>query len=437
MEYKTILFARITSMEVKHHYFQTLNILSVEIENFEKTRINNQSMPELFEKAYNYTDSKQVKATGYYPYFLPANTEIGPRTIINGQKVIMLGSNNYMGLTGHPDIKKAAKDAIDKYGSGCTGSRFLNGTLDIHIELEKRLAEFTNKDGALAFSTGYQGNLGVISAIAGKGDYIISDSLNHASIVDACRLSRATTTTFGHNDMESLEEVLKSLPKDTGKLIVTDGVFSMEGDLAKIPEIVDLADTYSARIMIDDAHGLGYMGPKGDGTPAHFNKMDQVDLMVGTFSKSFASIGGFVSADEDIIEYLQHNARSLMFSASIPPASTATVLKALDIIESEDDRRKKLFHNTKLLKKGLDEAGFDTGDSVTPIIPIKVRDRMKTFVYWKELFKAGVYTNPVPSPAVPVGEELMRTSLMANHEDKDILEAVQIFAAVGKAMEII
>ena len=394
-------------------------------------------MPELFDKAKNYTVAKNIMKSGYYPYFIPATGEIGPRTSIQGQKTIMLGSNNYMGLTGHPEMKKAAIDAVNNYGTGCTGSRFLNGTLDLHIELEENLAKYQKKDAAITISTGYQTNLGVISSITQKGDFIISDSLNHASIVDGCRMARSETRAFTHNNMERLEQVLKSLPKDAGKLIVTDGVFSMEGDLANLPVIFDLAEDNGARVMVDDAHALGYLGPKGEGTSAHYKMQDRADIIVGTFSKSFASIGGFAVADEDVIHYIQHNARSLIFSASIPPPAVAAVSKALELIIDGDDLRKQVKKNARQLKSGLSDLGFDTGASVTPIIPVIIGDAMKTFVFWKELFDAGVYTNPVRAPAVPVGKELLRTSLMATHTEDDINEALEIFGTIGKAMKLI
>ncbi len=396
-------------------------------------------MPDLFRKTETYVEAKNVKRMGYYPYFLPATGSIGPRTTIEDHEVIMLGSNNYMGLTDHPELKIAAQEAIDKYGTGCTGSRFLNGTLDIHIELEKNLAEFSDKEDSLVFSTGFQTNLGVISSITTRGDYVISDAYNHASIVDGCRLAQSETRAYMHNDMQDLERVLKSIPKESGKLIISDGVFSMEGDLAKLPEISELAEQYNARIMIDDAHAVGYLGKQGEGTGGHYNMMDKVDIMVGTFSKSFASIGGYVAASEDVIHYIQHHARSLIFSASLPPPSVASVNKALEIITSVegDEKREKLMRNTKLLKSGLDEAGFNTGQSVTPIVPVIIGDPMNTFIFWKELFKAGVYTNPIRAPAVPPGMELLRTSLMATHEEEHIQEAIGIFQAVGKEMELI
>ncbi|MHA2249718.1 MAG: aminotransferase class I/II-fold pyridoxal phosphate-dependent enzyme [Candidatus Kariarchaeaceae archaeon] len=396
-------------------------------------------MPDLFQKADQYVEAKNVKRMGYYPYFLPASGSIGPRTTIEGQEVIMLGSNNYMGLTDHPELKNAAKEAIDKYGTGCTGSRFLNGTLDIHIELEKKLAEFTEKDDAIAFSTGFQTNLGVLSSITSRGDFVISDAYNHASIVDGCRLALSETRAYMHNDMTDLERVLKSIPKDAGKLIVSDGVFSMEGDLAKLPEISELAEQYDAKILIDDAHAVGYLGKRGEGTGGHFNMMDKVDIVVGTFSKSFASIGGFVSASEDVIHYIQHHARSLIFSASLPPPSVATALAAVNIFDSNegDQKREQLMKNAKLLKNGLTEEGFNTGHSVTPIVPVIIGDPMNTFVFWKELFKAGVYTNPVRAPAVPPGMELLRTSVMATHNEEDIKEAISIFTYIGKEMDII
>ncbi|MHA2091328.1 MAG: aminotransferase class I/II-fold pyridoxal phosphate-dependent enzyme [Candidatus Kariarchaeaceae archaeon] len=393
----------------------------------------------VFKKTEQYVEAKNVMRMGYYPYFLPASGSIGPRTTIQGQEVIMLGSNNYMGLTDHPSLKESAKDAIDKYGTGCTGSRFLNGTLDIHVELEADLAKFTEKDGSIVFGTGYQTNLGVISSITSRGDYVISDAYNHASIVDGCKLAQSETRAYMHNDMQDLERVLKSIPKEAGKLLIADGVFSMEGDLVNLPEMAELAGQYDARIMIDDAHAIGYLGKRGEGTGGHYNLLDKVDIVVGTFSKSFASIGGFAAASEDVIHYMQHHARSLIFSASLPPPSVATAQAALDIFISPegDQKREKLMQNARKLKQGLDDLGFNTGHSVTPIIPVIIGDPMNTFVAWKELFKAGVYTNPVRAPAVPPGMELLRTSLMATHDDEDIQEALAIFEAVGKEMDLI
>ncbi|MHA2501835.1 MAG: aminotransferase class I/II-fold pyridoxal phosphate-dependent enzyme [Candidatus Kariarchaeaceae archaeon] len=394
-------------------------------------------MPELFEKAFNYNEAKMAKMMGYYPYYRPLTNAIGPVTEMEGKLRIMLGSNNYMGVTDHPKVRQAAKDAIDQYGTGNTGSRFLNGTLDLHLELEEKLAKFEDKGGCITFTTGFQVNLGVIQSITQKGDVIISDAFNHASIVDGCRLSKAEVRAYAHNNMEDLERILKEIPKDTGKLIISDGVFSMEGDLANVPEMVDLAEKYEARVMIDDAHGVGYMGPKGQSTPHHFGVQDKVDIISGTFSKSFGSVGGFAAAHEDVIDYMQHHARSLIFSASMAPSQTATVLAALEVIIDGDDMRRQLLRNAARLRDGLSGIGFNTGDSETPIVPVIIGDEMQTFALWKYLYEAGVYTNPVRAPAVPPGKELLRTSVMATHTDDHIDRAVGIFEAVGKQMDLI
>ena len=394
-------------------------------------------MPDLFDKAFNYKEAKMARMMGYYPYYRPLTGEVGPRTEMEGKERIMLGSNNYMGLTGHPKVKEAARQAISDYGTGCTGSRFLNGTLDLHVELEEKLAKFMGKDGCITFTTGFQTNLGVISSITAKGDYIISDAFNHASIVDGCRLARSEIRAYAHRDMDDLERVLKELPADAGKLIVSDGVFSMEGDLADIPVMADLAETYSARIMIDDAHGVGYLGPKGQGLAHHYGLEDKVDIISGTFSKSFASVGGFATAHSDVIDYMQHHARSLIFSASLPPAQVAVVLAALELIQDGDDMRKQLHRNASRLNQGLSDIGYNTGDSETPIIPVIIGDEMTVFKVWRELYDAGVYTNPVRAPAVPPGKELLRTSVMATHTDEDVDEAIAVFEQVGKANDII
>jgi len=394
-------------------------------------------MPDLFDKAFNYNEAKMARMMGYYPYYRALTGEVGPRTVMENKERIMLGSNNYMGLTGHPKVKKAAQEAVENYGTGCTGSRFLNGTLDMHLELEEKLANFLGKEGCITFTTGFQTNLGVISSITAKGDYIISDAYNHASIVDGCRLARSEVRAYAHNDMEDLERILKELPSDAGKLIVADGVFSMEGDLADIPVMTELAEKYNARIMIDDAHGVGYMGPQGQGVSHHFGLEDKVDLIVGTFSKSFASVGGFVVSNNDVIDYMQHHARTLIFSASLPPAQVASVIAALELIENGDDMRKQLMRNSRRLNEGLSSVGYNTGDSETPIIPVIIGDEMQTFMLWKELYEAGVYTNPVRAPAVPPGKELLRTSVMATHKDKDIDDAVAIFEEIGQKMDLI
>nr|WP_228459780.1 aminotransferase class I/II-fold pyridoxal phosphate-dependent enzyme [Chryseobacterium muglaense] len=337
----------------------------------------------------------------------------------------MFGSNSYLGLTNHPYIKEAMITAVEKYGSGCAGSRFLNGTLDIHVELEERLAKFVGKEAALVFSTGFQVNQGVISAIAGRNDYLLLDEYNHASIIDGSRLSFAKTLKYRHNDMADLEENLKKIPADALKIIVTDGVFSMEGDIAKLDEIVQLSEKYNASIMIDDAHGLGVLGPKGEGTSEHFNVTDKVDLIMGTFSKSLASLGGFIAGNNNVIEYIKHHARSLMFSASMTPSSAAATIAALDLIESEPEHLQKLWDNTFYAKKLIQEAGLEIGDTESPIIPIYIRDNEHTFLVSKILHENGVFVNPVVSPAVPFEDSLIRFSLMATHTHEQIKIAVE------------
>lgn len=364
---------------------------------------------------------------GYYPYFKPIESEASNWVTINGERYLMLGSNNYLGLTNDPRVKEAAIEAIKKYGTGCTGSRFLNGTLDLHLELEEKLAKFFKKDDCIVFSTGYQTNLGIISSLVGKNDYVITDKLDHASIIDGCKLSSGNVKRFPHNNMASLERILKSLPKNSGKLIVVDGVFSMEGDLCNLPEIVRLKEKYGARLLLDEAHAVGVLGENGLGTAEYFGLEDKVDLIMGTFSKSFATIGGFVVGEKKVIAYIRHNARSLIFSASLPPASLGAALKVLEIIQTEPERRKKLWKITEKMRKGLKELEYDTGNSVTPIIPIIIGEDMKTLRFWQSLFKNKIFTNPVIPPAVPPNRSLIRTSYMATHTEEDIDSALEIF----------
>ena len=384
-----------------------------------------------------YDVPQKIQDLGLYPYFRTIESEQDTIVKINGKDVLMFGSNSYLGLTIHPKLKEASKKAIDKYGSGCAGSRFLNGTLDLHLELERRLAKFVEKEGALVFSTGFQVNLGVISSLTGRHDYIIIDDLDHACIIDGSRLSFSKVLKYRHNDMESLEKVLQKCDPDRVKLIAVDGVFSMEGDLAKLPEIVQLAEKYKANIMVDDAHGLGVVGKNGRGTADHFGLTDKVDLIMGTFSKSLASIGGFIAADNDTINYLKHNARSLIFSASIAPANAASVIAALDLMEQEPERIEKLWDNTHYAMKLLKEAGFDTGHTETPIIPIFIRDDYKTFNITKMLLEEGVFVNPVVSPAVASSSSLLRFSLMATHTFAQIEEAVDKITKCSKKLGIL
>jgi len=393
-------------------------------------------MSPLKQKMKAYTLPQQIQQMGLYPFFRTIESEQDTVVKIDGKDVMMFGSNSYLGLTNHPKLKEASIKAIEKYGSGCAGSRFLNGTLDIHLELEEKLARYVGKPGALVFSTGYQVNLGVISSIPGRHDYLILDDLDHACIIDGARLSFAKVMKYSHNDMESLEKALGRCELDKIKLIVIDGVFSMEGDIAKLPEIVKLAEKYNANIMVDDAHGLGVLGKNGCGTADHFGLTDKVDLIMGTFSKSLASIGGFIAADLDTINYLKHNARSLIFSASIAPANAASVIAAVDLIQEEPERIERLWDNTHYAMAALKKAGFDTGHSVTPIIPILIRDDYKTFQLTKLALERGLFVNPVVSPAVPSSSSLIRYSLMATHTLAQIDQSVEILSQIATEIGI-
>lgn len=374
-----------------------------------------------------------AKERGIWPYFRPISSGQDTEVEIQGKKVLMFGSNSYLGLTNHPQVIAAAVKATEKYGTGCAGSRFLNGTLDLHLELEARLARFVGKENAIVFSTGFQANLGALSSLTGRNDYIVLDELDHASIIDGSRLSFSKVVKYKHNDMDSLEAKLQALPSNAVRLIAVDGVFSMEGDMAKLPDIVSLADTYGANIMVDDAHGLGILGMNGTGTASHFGLTDKVDVIMGTFSKSFASLGGFIAADNTIIEYLKHTARALIFSASMTPAAVASVLATLDIIESEPEHIKRLWDNTEYARKLLEEAGFDTGEvSETPIIPIYIRNEEGVFSITKRLQELGLFVNPVVPPAVPPDATLIRFSLMATHTFAQIEKAVEMLVQAFK-----
>ncbi len=391
----------------------------------------------IIDRVREFTAAREAEAMGIYPYFRPIESEQGTVVNIMGKKVLMLGSNNYLGLTNHPEVKKAAQDAIEKFGTGCAGSRFLNGTLSIHLELEEKLAEFMGREAVLLYSTGFMVNQGVIYTLVGRDSYVICDKLNHASIIDGARLAFGKMLKYDHNNMDSLREVLSNLKPEASKLIVVDGVFSMEGDIANLPEIVKIAKEFDAEIMVDDAHSIGVLGPRGNGTAAHFGLDEDVDLVMGTFSKSLASIGGFVAGNEDFIHYLKHHSRALIFSASPAPASVASVLKALEIIQREPERREKLWENTKRLHQGCKQLGFDTHNAETPIIPIIVGDNMKVFMMCKQLNEEGVFVNPVVSPAVPPGDQLIRLSLMSTHTFEQIDFALEKMEKVGKALEII
>ncbi|NLU52256.1 MAG: aminotransferase class I/II-fold pyridoxal phosphate-dependent enzyme [Clostridiaceae bacterium] len=385
---------------------------------------------DLFQKCYDYTLAKEAMEAGIYPYFHAL--ESGQDTVVTmeGRRTIMIGSNNYLGLTSDPRVIEAAIEATKKYGSGCSGSRFLNGTLDLHLELEKQLAEFVHKEACITFSTGFQSNLGIISAIAGRNDYIICDKENHASIYDACRLSYATMVRFKHNDMNDLERVLSEVPDNKGKLIVTDGVFSMGGEICNLPEIVRLAKKYGARVMVDDAHGLGVLGKNGRGTAEHFGLEDEVDIIMGTFSKSLASLGGYMAASEEVVSYVKHNSRPFIFSASIPPANAASALCALNILKKEPERVQRLNEIADYMRGLLRKNNIPLKESQTPIIPIMTYDDTRTFVICKELLKEGVYVNPVISPAVPQGQSMIRTSYTATHTRELMDEAIEKFVKV-------
>ena len=381
-------------------------------------------MKPLQQKLAKYTEPQSVKAKGVYPYFREISSEQDTEVIMNGKKVLMLGSNSYLGLTNHPKIKEAAKAAIDKYGTGCAGSPFLNGTLDLHIKLENILSEFLGKDGVMLFSAGFQANSGVIPCVTGRNDYVLFDEMDHASIIEGKRLTFANTLKYKHNDMSDLERVLQRCPIDAAKLVVTDGVFSMEGDVAKLPEMQVLCDKYQATLMVDEAHGLGVFGREGRGVTDHFNLLDKTELIMGTFSKSLASVGGFIAADKDTINWMRHNVRPYIFTASIPPSATASVIAALEIMRSEPERQQNLWKVANYALKSFREAGFEIGNTETPIIPLYVRDNEKTFIVTRMLLDEGVFVNPVISPAVPPEDTLIRLAWMATHTIEQVDYAV-------------
>jgi 8-amino-7-oxononanoate synthase len=392
---------------------------------------------DIFEKFKGgFAEAHAARESGLYPYFIPMTNNEGTESIIGDRHLIMIGSNNYLGLTVHPQVRQTAIEAIETYGTSCTGSRFLNGTLELHLDLERRLAEWIGKEAALVFSTGYQVNVGTISAVVGRHDYVITDKEDHASIIDGCKMSYGTMKRFTHNDMDSLARTLAGLPEDTGKLVVVDGVFSMGGDIAPLPEIIAICKQHQARLMVDDAHSVGVLGG-GRGTSAHLGVTDDVDLIMGTFSKSFASLGGFIAGDTDVIDHIQHTARSLIFSASIPPANAAAALASLKIMEQEPERIQRLNDIGAFMRERYTALGFDIGNTQTPIIPIIIHDYQKTLLFWKALFDAGVYTNPVVPPAVPPNMSLLRTSYMATHTDEQLERVLGIFAQVGKELEVI
>jgi 8-amino-7-oxononanoate synthase len=391
----------------------------------------------IFDKVKAFKTAAQLKELGIYPYFRIISSAQDTEVMIGNQKVLMLGSNSYLGLTNHPKIKEAARAAVEKYGTGCAGSRFLNGTLDIHIELEHALAKLVNKEAVLLYSTGFQVNLGVISAMVGKGEYILGDKSNHASIVEGCLLSPGKFLRFSHKDMAALESRLQTIDPAAGKLIVVDGVFSMEGDIIQLPELCRIAGQYGAAVFVDDAHSIGVLGKNGAGTASHFGLTDQVQFIMGTFSKSLASLGGFIASDAETIDYLKHHSRPLIFSASMSPANAAAVLAAVKIMIAEPERIAQLWRNTNQMKAGLQQLGFQIGESETPILPLYCHDLMVAFNLCKRLHEEGVFVNPVVSPAVAPGQELIRISLMATHTEKQIDFALDKIGKVGKEFGLI
>lgn len=393
-------------------------------------------MADLFNKIHSFTQAKEAMAMGIYPFFRALSDSEGTTAIFEGKEVVMIGSNNYLGLTTDPRVRQAAADALQRYGPSVTGSRFLNGTLELHLELERRLARFVGKEAALVFSTGYQTNVGTITAMIGKGDYAVLDKDAHASIVDGVMMSRGELKRFKHNDVEDLERVLSKIPSDAGALVVVDGVYSMGGDIPPLKEISDVCKKYGARLLVDDAHGVGVTG-NGRGTPYHFNMVDDVDLIMGTFSKSFASIGGFIAGSADVIHYIQHHARSLIFSAALPAPNAAAVLAAVDIIENEPQRVERLWQNAEYMRSGFKRLGYNTGNSCTPIIPVILGEQFRTGLAWAALIEAGVYTNPVVPPATPPNASLLRTSYMATHTYEHLDRALVAFKKVGENLDLI
>jgi 8-amino-7-oxononanoate synthase len=392
---------------------------------------------DLFEKCQSFQDAKMLQQAGVYPFFRALEGAAGPRVVSDGQERVMVGSNNYLGLTQHPKVKEAAIAALERYGTGCTGSRFLNGNTDLHEQLEHELAKFLERDAVLVYATGFLANLGSISCLVGRKDIILSDRDNHASIVEGQGAALGETIKYKHNDMQELERLLKEYDHVPGKLIVFDGVFSMTGRLVNLPEVVRLAKQYNARLYCDCAHALGVLGPNGRGTPHHFGLNDETDLMMGTFSKSFASLGGFVAGSKDVIHYIKHKSRSFMFSASLPPASAATVLACLRLVQEEPQLVDRLWRNARKMKAGFESLGFDTMGTQTPIIPILIGDDLKAFMFVKRLYELGVFATPVVSPAVPKGHALIRTSYMSTHEDRDLDFVLDVFAQVGREFGII
>ena len=390
---------------------------------------------DIFEKCLNYTTAREAIAGGYYPYFLALTENEGTEAVYKGHRLIMCGSNNYLGLTTHPQVRQAALDAIQRYGTSCTGSRFLNGTIELHEQLESEIAEWVGKEAALVFSTGMQTNLGTISALVSRDDVVILDKQDHASIVDGAKLSWGKTVRFRHNDMADLERVIPAAG-EAGKLVVVDGLYSMEGDIAPLPDIIPICKKHGARLMVDDAHATGVLGG-GHGTGAHFNMSGDVDLIMSTFSKSFASLGGFIAGDDSVVHYIKHHARAMIFSASIPPANAAAALAALHVMKAEPERIQRVNDIAAHMRQEYKRLGFEIGKSESPIIPILIGDDMRTLAIWKALFDAGIFVNPVISPAVPEGHQLLRTSYMATHTDEQMSRVLETFAKVGKQVGLI
>lgn len=391
---------------------------------------------DIFSKCENYSVARDAQASGLYPYFIPLEESEGTVAKYQGRDLIMCGSNNYLGLTTHPEVQQATIDAVNRFGTSCTGSRFLNGTLQLHEQLETELADWLGKDRALVFSTGMQVNLGTISSLVARKDYVILDKDDHASIVDGARLSYGDMIRYKHNDMEDFANKLSRLSPDRGKLLVVDGLYSMEGDIAPLPEIIPLCKKYGVRLMVDDAHAVGVLG-EGRGTAAHFGVSDDVDLIMGTFSKSFASIGGYIAGDDQVIDFIKHNARSLIFSASIPGPNAAAALAALRIMQREPERIERVNQIGAIIRREFKNLGFDIGFSETPVVPIIIGDDTQTLQTWKLLIENGVFVNPVLSPAVPPGRQLLRTSYMATHTDEQIDQVLTIFEDVGRKMGLI
>ncbi|MCK5673735.1 MAG: pyridoxal phosphate-dependent aminotransferase family protein [Spirochaetales bacterium] len=396
----------------------------------------------IFDKCYAFKEAEQARAAGIYPFFKPIGKNAGTKVIIEGRELLMAGSNNYLGLAGDPRMVEASVKTLKEYGTSCSGSRFMNGTLSLHEDLEEKLADFVGKEEALCFTTGHQTNLGAISTLVGRGDHVITDKYNHASIMDGIFLTVGLNKSvnvhrYRHNNYEELERILKSIPEDAPKLIVTDGVFSMEGDIVDLPQMRLLADKYNAAIYLDEAHSIGVLGETGRGTTEHFNNSAFADVMMCTFSKSFGSIGGFVAGDSKIIDYIKHFARPLMFSASMPPANIVAASTALEIIKKEPERVQRLQQIGRKMAKGFSDMGFDTGSTTTPIVPLVIGDNEKAFIFWKTLFEKGVYVNPVITPAVPPNRAMIRTSFMSTHTDTELNQILEIIGDTGKALGLI